>query len=269
MIIDFHTHVFPDKIAGATVAALQASSGTPARSDGTVAGLTSALREAGADIAVNLPVLTKPSQFDSIARFAGEINRAEYTDTRIISFGGMHPDCEDVEEKLSYLKEQGFLGIKIHPDYQNTFIDDGRYVRILKAAKELGLITVTHAGLDAAYVGQPIKCTPVRVLNLLDKIGGYSKFVLAHIGGNEMYEEVYSHLAGEDVYFDTSYSLHSIDADMFKRLLLKHGEDRILFATDSPWRNIAEEADLIRSFKLGADSEKKIFSENARQLLGI
>lgn len=269
MIIDFHTHVFPDKIAGATVAALQASSGTPARSDGTVAGLMSALREARVDIAVNLPVLTKPSQFDSIARFAGEINRAEYSDTRIISFGGMHPDCEDVTEKLSQLKELGILGIKIHPDYQNTFIDDERYVRIFRAAKELGLIVVTHAGQDAAYIGQPIKCTPVRVLNLLDKIGGYSKFVLAHIGGNELYEDVYSHLAGEDVYFDTSYSLHGVNADMFKKLLSKHGDDKILFATDSPWRNIAEEADVIRSFKLGLDSEKKIFSENARRLLGI
>ena len=103
MIIDFHTHVFPEKIAAATVGALASSANTRPYSDGTVAGLLDSLRACGADAAVNLPVLTKPSQFDSIARFASEINRREYTDARIISFAGIHPDCEDFEERLNKL----------------------------------------------------------------------------------------------------------------------------------------------------------------------
>ncbi len=269
MIIDFHTHVFPDKIAAKTVRALEQSGNASAHSDGTARGLLDCLRQAGADIAVNLPVLTSPGQFDSITRFAGELNSAAYSDERIISFAGIHPDCEDVEEKLTYLKDSGFLGVKIHPDYQQTFIDDERYVRILECAKAHGLIVVTHAGQDGAYIGQPIKCTPSRVLNLLDKIGGYSKLVLAHIGGNELYDEVYSSLAGVDVYFDTSFSLHSVNVDMFKKLLDKHGDNRFLFATDSPWRDIGEEIGIIKSYNLGADTEKKIFSENAKMLLGI
>lgn len=269
MIIDFHTHVFPEKIAAATVGALASSANTRPYSDGTVAGLLDSLRAGGADAAVNLPVLTKPSQFDSIARFASEINRREYTDARIISFAGIHPDCEDFEERLKFVKESGFLGIKIHPDYQSTFIDDERYVRILECAKALDLITVTHAGVDGAYIGQPVKCTPDRVLNLLDKIGGYPKLVLAHIGGDRMLDEVYSKLAGTDVYFDTAYSLHSVSENEFKKILEKHGDEKILFATDSPWRNIGEEVEIIKSYKLGKDTEKKIFSENARLLLGI
>ena len=269
MIIDFHTHIFPDKIAEKTVHALERSANATAYSNGTAAGLLDALCRAGADIAVNLPVLTSPAQFDSITGFAAELNRVKYSGARILSFAGMHPDCEDVPEKLARLAELGFLGIKIHPDYQGTFIDDERYVRILESAKAHGLIVVTHAGQDGAYVGQPIKCTPCRVLKLLDKIGGYSKLVLAHIGGNELYDEVYSYLAGEDVYFDTSFSLHSVNADMFKRLLDKHGDERILFATDSPWRDIEEEIGVIKSYNLGQETEKKIFSENARKLLGI
>ena len=269
MIIDFHTHVFPDKIAEGTIAALERGGFARAHTNGTRAGLLSALSEAGADIAVNLPVMTKSTQFESVTRFAGEINCAEYSSKRIISFAGIHPDCEDAEGKLSELKGAGFLGVKIHPDYQSTFIDDERYVRILKCAKALDLIVVTHAGQDGAYPGQPIKCTPCRVLNLLDKIGGYSKLVLAHLGGNEMHDEVYSQLAGEEVYFDTALCLRELDEESFKKLILKHGAHRILFATDSPWRDIGEEIDILKSYNLGADVENKIFSENARSLLGI
>ena len=80
---------------------------------------------------------------------------------------------------------------------------------------------------------------------------------------------MYSLLAGEDVYFDTAYILHSIGEEQFKRILDKHGSDRILFATDSPWQNIAREVEIIKEFKLGDESEERIFSLNARKLLGI
>ena len=273
MVIDFHTHVFPDKIATETVSLLAKNGNIPAFSDGTFSGLISQMKTAGVDISVNLPVLTKPTQFDGILKFANALNET-YRNTpegapKIISFAGMHPDIEDYEEKLSLVKKSGILGIKIHPDYQGTFFDDEKYVRILAEAKRLGLITVTHAGFDGAYPGQPIKCTPDRVLKLLDRIGGYDKLVLAHMGGNQLFSEVYDSLAGENLYFDTAYVLQFFSAYDFKRMLEKHGDDKILFATDSPWRHLAVDSDILRGYSLGEASEKKIFSENARKLLNI
>ena len=53
MIIDIHTHIFPEKIAAATVSTLAKNGNMPPHSDGTLSGLLSALSEAGADIAVN------------------------------------------------------------------------------------------------------------------------------------------------------------------------------------------------------------------------
>ena len=182
MIIDFHTHVFPEKIAEATVALLAKKGNIPSFSDGTISGLLSRMKLAGVDVSVNLPVLTKPTQFDSILKFAISLNERFFAcqgDERIISFAGMHPDMEDFEDKLAEIKKSGIKGIKIHPDYQGTFFDDEKYVRILREAKRLDLITVTHAGFDCAYPGEPIKCTPRRVMNLLDRIGGYDKLVLA------------------------------------------------------------------------------------------
>ena len=143
MIIDFHTHVFPEKIASQTITALAEAGGTTPYSNGTFDGLMEKLKDSGVSIAVNLPVLTKPTQFDSIFRFASEINSHAIGQTKIISFMGMHPDIEDIEGDIKKIHEANFLGIKLHPDYQNTFFDDEKYVKIISEAKKYSLTVVT------------------------------------------------------------------------------------------------------------------------------
>lgn len=266
MVIDFHTHIFPDKIASATIEALSENASIPPHSDGTYDGLISKMERAGVDISVNLPVVTRPSQVDSIMRFSSEINSKS---KRVISFAGIHPDSEDTDAILENIRQNGFLGIKLHPDYQGAFFDDPRYIRIMKKAKELDLITVTHAGLDGAFVGQEIKCTPTRTLRVLDALGGYDKLVLAHMGANEFFNETLSELAGENVYFDTAYVLPTLGQEMFARILEKHGEDKILFATDSPWQDALEQIEIIKSYGLDNETENKIFCENAKRLLKL
>lgn len=268
MIIDFHTHIFPDKIAGRTIQLLSEKGGIPPFSDGTVNGLTEKMQKAGTDISVTLPVLTSPSQFESVNRFAAQINSAASSQgNRLISFAGIHPACENIEEKMAFIRDSGFLGVKIHPDYQGTYIDDDGYVEIMRCAAKYDLIVVTHAGVDIAF-RDDVHCTPDRVLELISK-APHSKLVLAHMGGSEMYDEVLEKLCGKDLYLDTAYVLRDIGEDTFKRMLNKHGEDKILFATDSPWSDIAGDVNIIKSFDLGSQTEQKIFCENARALLGI
>lgn len=269
MVVDFHTHIFPEKIAKSTIHGLASKSGNKPFTDGTESGLLNALNNANADLAVALPVLTKPTQFDSVIRFAMQINSQNNgAFPRIISFAGMHPACDDIKGKMAFLKENGILGIKIHPDYQGTFIDDERYISILKYAKEYDLIVVTHSGIDDGYKGEPIRCTPERVLNVIEKVG-HSKFVLAHYGAHKQWEEVLSTLACKDVYFDTAYTLNEINKGLFKKILEKHGEDKILFATDSPWRGIKEDLEILRSYNLNKETEEKILYKNAFKLLNI
>ena len=268
MVIDFHTHVFPDKIADITISTLSKNGGIPAHANGKIEGLICSMENGGIDISVNLPVVTRPTQMDSIFAFAKGINEENATQGKVISFCGIHPSVENCEEWLEKIKASGFLGVKVHPDYQGTFFDDPAYLRIFKKAKELDLITVTHAGFDCAYVGQEIKCTPFRVLRVLDALGGYDKLVLAHLGGNELYEQVYNELAGENVYFDTSYVLPFLKRAQFEKMVGKHGENKILFATDSPWQNQGEMARILKSYDLGA-AEEKILYKNAQKLLKI
>lgn len=270
MIIDFHTHIFPDKIAKKTIEYL-ASKGDDMIpfSDGSVAGLLSEMEEGGVDLAVTLPVMTNPAQFESVNRFAMEVNEAfANKERRLLSFAGIHPDCENLGEKMKWIRESGFLGIKIHPDYQDTFILDEKYLKILQYAKEYDLIVVTHAGVDAGYRGQPIHCPPDMVKEVIKKVP-HSKFVLAHLGGNEMYDQVLSLLAGEDLYLDTAYVLRFVGKETFHALIKKHGEDRILFATDSPWSGMREDLAILDSFDLEENTKKKLLSDNAKKLLGI
>ena len=266
--IDFHTHIFPDKIANKTIELLSEKGGIPAYRDGTLHILQEELQRAGVSIGVALPVLTRPESFDSILRFAAQVNEGYFKGERnVYSFAGIHPDCEDIEEKMSRIKQGGFKGIKLHPDYQQTFIDDERYIRILNAAIDEDLIVVTHAGFDVGYP-ECTHCTPKRTLNALERVKGDVKLVLAHYGGCRMMEEAYELLAGRNVYLDTAYILPEVSQDFFVKMLEKHGADKILFATDSPWQSISACLDILRGFGLPQAVEEKILYKNAAALLG-
>ena len=269
MIIDFHAHVFPDKIAARTIELLSQKAEIPPHADGTETGLLQKMEEAGVQIAINLPVLTNPLRFESLNRYALEINQNDANANRqLISFAGIHPANENIEDKMKWIRENGFKGVKIHPDYQDTFIDDPGYLRILECAKDLDLIVVTHAGVDAGYKGCPVHCPPELSRKILRRVP-HVKLVLAHLGASEQFDQVYDLLCGEEVYFDTAYVLRTVGKDVFCKILEKHGEDRILFGSDSPWSDIAQDAQILKSFSLNQQTEQKIFCENAKKLLGL
>ncbi len=271
MLIDFHTHIFPDKIAKQTITILESKSNgmCKAFADGTENGLMGAMIAADCDLAINLPVLTSPKQFDGVMRFAMGINDKYATNKRkIISFAGIHPLCDDIKGKMRFIKENGFLGVKIHPDYQEAFIDSQGYIEILKQAKNNDLVVVTHAGVDPAYLDKPIRCTPQRVKSVIQRVS-HDKFVLAHYGGHAVWQDVINNLLGLNVYLDMSTTLSFIDEESFKHILYKHGSDKILFASDCPWGDIDTDKQILLSYNLSQEIQDKIFYKNALRLLGL
>ena len=91
MIIDFHTHSFPDDIADRAVGRLAQSGGIPNYLDGRVDSIKASMKKAGIDYSVLLPIATKPAQHTTINKIAIETNKSFKT-TGIISFGTIHPD---------------------------------------------------------------------------------------------------------------------------------------------------------------------------------
>ena len=269
MIIDFHTHVFPDRIAEKTIGALSHKASIEAFSNGTASGIIEKMEKADVSIAINLPVLTNPASFDSLNGYAKGLNE-EFADKerKIISFAGIHPRCEDIEGKMANIKASGFLGVKIHPDYQGAYFDDEGYIRIIECAKALDLTVLTHAGLDVGYLDCPIHCTPKRILRVIEKVG-HKKLVLAHLAGIDALENMMNYVCGSDVYLDTAYVLRFVGKENFIKILEKHGSEKLLFGSDSPWTDMAADVDILRSFKLEKETEEKILFGNAKALLGI
>ena len=239
-----------------------------AYTDGTVDGLIKVMENSGVDISVTLPVLTKPSQFESVTKFAISLNERFNNDKKIISFGGMHPLCDNIHDKMKFLKDNGFKGVKIHPDYQGEYINHQGYIDIINSAKELDMIVVTHSGVDDGFKNQPVKCPPSLALEVIKKTN-HNKFVLGHYGAHKQWQNVLEMLCDCDVFFDTAYTFYSIDEKLFIDILKRHGEDKILFSTDCPWSNVKTDIERFNSFNLTASTKEKILYKNACKLLDI
>lgn len=259
-IIDFHTHIFPDKIADKTISHLAEVCKEKPHTNGKKDGLLHSMEEAGISCSIVLPVVTKPSQFTSICRFA-----EMFQEEPLISFGGIHPESTDYKNELKLIKSLGMKGIKLHPDYQGMYFNDINYKRILSYASELDLIVSVHAGLDPLCPND-IHCTPEMALEVIREVRP-TKLVLAHMGGNALYDDSEKYLMGEDVYLDTSYVLDKMDEQQFLRMVHSHGADRILFASDSPWGGQEDFVKYFNTLGLTDNEKEKILYKNAEKLL--
>ena len=278
IITDFHTHTFPDAIAQRAIAGMQQNSHAAAFGSGTLDGLLASMESAGVFRSVVLPVATNPLKISSI----NDSNIAREKSQHVVFFGAMHPQAENWKQELSRLAAAGVPGIKIHPQYQDTDITDIRYLRILDHAASLGLITVMHAGDEIAYPGV-VRCSPEMVRSVCDQLGNIP-LVLAHMGGWKNWQRVAENLAHTGCYLDTAISLgqivpiddHYAPGDLpllseedFVSLLRAFGSQRILFGTDSPWADQAEEIRKLTSLPLTQDELENILSRNAARLLGL
>ncbi len=265
MIIDFHTHIFPEKIVARTIETLEQRAGIKASADGTLDGLLYSMNKSGIDMSVVLPVVTKPAQFKTVNEYAKLVN--DSYGERLISFGGIHPDSEDYKKELDIIKSLGLKGIKIHPDYQGVMIDDIRYMNIIEYADSLDLIILTHAGVDIG-LPEPVHCTPFRMRKVLEAVRP-KKMVVAHYGGYDCWEQVYEYLAGEDVYLDTAFTMDYISEEMFFKILDKHDYRKILFASDSPWSDGGKGIDILKNMSVKSEVLDDILANNAKRLLGL
>ena len=264
LIIDFHTHCFPDKLASKAMEILRLRSGiTRPFHDGTVDGLLSLQKADGVDYSVVLNIATNPKQQKNVNDFAISLKEVD----GIIPFGSVHPDSPDALDELSRLSENGIKGVKLHPDYQGYFVDDKKMIPIYEKIAELGLITLFHCGFDIGYP-EPVHCTAEALASVLPVFGN-APVVAAHFGGIWSMPETRKYLAGKNVYLDTAYCYGMLTPRMAKELIDLHGADKILFGSDAPWNAPWQDIELVKCFGLSEEDEKAVLGENARKLLGL
>lgn len=261
-IIDFHTHAFPDKIAGHAIKELEKEGTFTAVLNGTLGDLLKSMDKAGICASVIAMIATKPEQFAPILKWSEDIRS-----DRIIPFPSIHPDDPEALEHIQLIARKGFKGIKLHPYYQGFVFNEPKMFPIYEQIQKSGLIFLAHTGFDCAFDRVRI-CDPVKIYDIMEKFPGL-KLVCSHLGAWEDWEEAEKYLIGKPVYMELSFSNGYLDPLKIKSLVLNHPKQYLLFGTDSPWADQLLETEALRKLELGSDLEELIFYSNARNLLNI
>jgi len=259
MIIDVHTHAFPDHIASIAMEKLENSSNSKAYLNGTIADLLRSMDKAGIDVSIMACVATSPAQFNSIFTWCKSI-----AGPRIIPLPSIHPDSRDISGEIRKIKEAGFPGIKLHAEFQSFFLDEQRAYFIYQEAMENGLFILFHCGYDISFPDSD-RSDPERLAHI-HKDFPELKIVASHMGGWRQWDKVIRLLIGKDIYLDTSYTIGYIDENSLQTILTRHSPDRVLFGTDSPWKDQQVEVSLINSLDISSEFKKQILGKNAQSL---
>jgi len=260
MIIDFHTHAFPDTVATKAIPALAKEGQVTAHTLGTVDSLLASMDRAGISTSVICSIATRPAQFEPILAWSAAIQSR-----RLIPLPSIHPADPDAVAKVFMLKEQGFSGIKMHPYYQDFFLDDKRLNPLYEALSESGLLLVVHCGYDIAFP-RIRRADPARILALQQRFPTL-RLITTHLGGWDNWQEVDELLLGKEIFMEISFSLAYLPAEQAVRMLNKHPADYLLFGSDSPWDDQLEAIQRLKKLKLSDDRLNNILTKNAARLL--
>ncbi len=260
MIIDAHAHIYPEKIAERAVHGIEQFYDMHVDYDGTVSGLLRAGEEAGVSRFLVQSVATAPEQVRSINNFIAK-SVEEYPD-KLIGFGALHPDFDDIRGEVARMETLGLRGIKLHPDFQRFDLDDERAFPIYEIAEERGLPILFHIG-DARQDFS----APERLLNVVKKFPGL-KAIGAHLCGWSMWDRGAELFAHSGVYADCSSSLYAMSPGHAAELIRKIGADRVFWGTDYPMWNAKEEVARFNKLPLTENERENILSRNLLRFLG-
>ena len=71
------------------------------------------------------------------------------------------------------------------------------------------------------------------------------------------------------MYLETSYTLGRIAPDLLEKILDKHPKEYLLFGTDAPWTDEAEELAKFMALPLADDVKRRALWENALRFVGM
>ena len=262
-IIDFHAHAFPDELAPrAMKKLLEEAPGVSAFLDGTAKALTESMERNGISHSVICCIATTPEQFTPIFNWCKKMQS-----DRLIMLPSIHPADTKWKERIAMIKDTGFKGIKMHPYYQDYFIDEERMLPIYDQLEQNGLMVTAHTGYDIAFAKDD-RADCRRILKVTEMFPRL-KFVATHLGAWQQWDDVEKILAGKHIYMELSWSLEYLTAEQARRIILAHPANYVLFGTDSPWTDQGKTVSLFKNLNLPQELEIKIFRDNGIYLLGL
>ncbi len=261
MIIDTHTHIWPEKIAAKAKEYLEKLFDTRLVTLPVLENLLRFMDRNGVDISFIASVASRPDQMGPINKWLFSIRNE-----RIRIFASFHPDAQNWQDELKRIRDHS-SGIKLQPEFQDFFADDEKLFPAYEKMSEYSIPVLFHCGEELSGT-MLVRSSPDRISRLNNKFPGL-KIIAAHFGGFRKWGEVEKHLIGKDIYLDTSFTFNHLKKENLIKMINNHSKERILFGTDFPLTDQKKDIDYLNNLEIEEEFRKKIFYKNAAKLFGI
>lgn len=259
MIIDAHTHIFPDKQAAAVLNKTAQLFNVPTFGTATADDLLRRMDACNISRAVIHMVAPLPSQVASTNTWLINLRQ-----NRFIKFGTIHPSQPDFKDEIIRLQDNGIQGIKFQPDIQQFNPDDVQLMYpVYETIALSGLRVMFHVG------GEPLpgpndRSKPHMIANVARDFP-HLTIIAAHLGGLNMWDDVLTHLVGlPNVFMESSLSYQYIKPTIAEHIIRRHGHEKIFFGSDYPFGDIAQSLQAARMVAfLSPDERADILGRNA------
>ena len=260
MIIDAHTHVYPDKIAEKVSDVVGEFYDIKMRFTGDLRTLVGNCRKVGVDKCVIISVATTKAQVRTINSFLTETVKTG--ELPMVALCALHHEMTESEiaDELDFAEKNGMRGIKLHPDFQKFAIDDRVAYKIYEAAQGRFPI-LFHTGDSRYEFSQPFRLKRVmRDFPGLVAIG-------AHFGGWSEWDDATRELAGQpNLFVDTSSSLYLFSDEQARKAISAFGAENVMFGSDFPMWDAGEEIRRLSQIGLSERETELIMYKNAQSL---
>lgn len=222
------------------------------------------LREMGYNRVTNSVILAIDFNLGALSKNSETYMKAAQKFPRLIPFVSVHPKDARMEHKVRKFREQGAVGMKIHPPMQFIRANHKQCMKLTKLCGELGMPCLFHTGASdiqprfqddycrIEYFREPVRSQPE------------TTFILAH-GGIYFYKELIELARNHE---NVIIELSGQPAGPIREMIDAGLEDRMLFGSDWPYYiESLPLAKVLLATDDAPDIREKILHGNAVRLL--
>lgn len=279
MIIDFHTHLFPESICSGRECYCQSEPAFDLLYRSHTSRLVStpellaAMDEHGIDRSV---VFGFPWRSVELFRRHNDfiMNAVQRHPDRLIGFGCFDPGSREAAKEAERCLDGGLAGIGELAFYQSGIENENldQLAPIMNLCRERGRPVLIHTNEPVGhdYPGKTPN-TLAQIYRMVERFPA-NAIVLAHWGGGLFFfsllkKDVKHKL--QNVYFDTAASPFLYDTAIYRIAIQVAGIDKILFGSDFPLIPPARYLKELQAAGLSDAERQQLCGTNARRLLGL
>jgi predicted TIM-barrel fold metal-dependent hydrolase len=275
MIIDAHTHIFPENIKNSRTSYFNSEKEfellykQPGSKLCTAEELIESMDKNEIDKSI---VFGFPWNKKETAEFHNDyiIEKYEKYHDRLIPFACFNPVKEYAQKEALRCIRNGFKGLGELALYKSDFTDEilDKITSVMNAAEEKSLPVMFHTNEEAGH-DYPGKA-PVTIKGTLDFIQRFksNRLILAHLGGGTLFFNLLKNPPDmKNAVFDTAALPFLYKKSIYKLIENSELEDKIIFGSDWPLINPGRYFREIESNVVSKEFKEKIFYKNISDFL--